>query len=296
MPNKIGISLPLDYVAGAVSTPEAEVFRKLLGPPPDGLAALRDWGVRHIELRGLGADTPGGVLHNVWQALADAGMSLSFHAVSPSEDGWGLSLAALDQCLGQTSVVTPVIITVHARAGENMAVEEYAAQTARHLEAIVHDIARARLPVRLALENNRQTQRRDPSTTCTGILIMLDGLDPSIAGICWDFGHMWANVQLHDAPPVPPVDFLRRVIHVHIHEYDGQTHRPLTGGAAPLREYLGFLVAAGYDGVYNLELEPHRARRGFDTDLADSVRILHDTLQELRSGHLPQAVGPIPLA
>jgi sugar phosphate isomerase/epimerase len=53
----------------------------------------------------------------------------------------------------------------------------------------------------------------------------------------------------------PSGDFLKRVIHTHIHDIsrDGATHFPLTSGILPLSECLDRLANEKYQGYLNFE-------------------------------------------
>ena len=101
------------------------------------------------------------------------------------------------------------------------------------------------------------------------------------AGICFDFGHTFWNVEHHMLDPEPPAEFLQRTIHTHIHDIGTNgTHYPLNVGTVPLAKYVGMLKEAGYSGVYNLELGCHRFAEEYEIPDAffSSVDILKQAL------------------
>ena len=74
-------------------------------------------------------------------------------------------------------------------------------------------------------------------------------------------GHFYYHAikNVGDPTLLPSEDFLKNVIHTHIHgTLDGNTHFPLTEEyELPIESYVDAL-GIGYEGLYNLELEPPR--------------------------------------
>jgi len=62
------------------------------------------------------------------------------------------------------------------------------------------------------------------------------------------------NTRNFGLPLFPPAEFLRRIIHVHCHDADGEDHQPLVHGNVPWKEFLKKLAAAGFDGTVVLEV------------------------------------------
>ena len=82
-------------------------------------------------------------------------------------------------------------------------------------------------------------------------------------GVCWDMGHYAYNIVTLGLPAetCPVRDILGQVIHTHIHSLhhpELDTHFPLQRTNEPVKSYLAALRAAGYQGIYNIELEPER--------------------------------------
>ena len=279
---KVGVSLPLEYVAGCEGAVSAGPWLAAFGEPRQGLATLRHWGVTHVELRDLNAGTPAAALKAAWLALLREGLLPTIHCATPAQSCPRIEDAfpALAEGLAVHGPRAPVTLTMHALAGLEKSSSDYAEQTVEVLTSLAAGIASRGVPVRLALENNRQGQRLDPSTTCEGMLAMLHGLAGPVVGVCWDFGHMWANIELWGAAATPPVAFVRRVIHAHVHAFDGATHRPLASGMAPLKRWVAMLTGENYRGVYNLELSPNRTTRGLALDVKQSIEVLCQTVAE----------------
>jgi sugar phosphate isomerase/epimerase len=131
------------------------------------------------------------------------------------------------------------------------------------------------------LEINKTKAKVDPSFTWDGVTSIVEAVAHPALGICWDFGHAFFNYRSGLISAEPPDTFLQKVIHTHIHDLGptGTTHFPLREGVVPLARNCELLRFAGYDGVYNLELEP--ARYPDDTELSttlyDSVATLINT-------------------
>ena len=112
--------------------------------------------------------------------------------------------------------------------------------------------------LQIALENNNPSsanliklgiQRDD-------VLALLSLIDRPQTGICWDMGHDALTTQ----PVTAPDDWIRNVIHVHLHDFDqdGQDHYPLIFGNVPYRYWLSQLKQAGMVGIVVLELKGER--------------------------------------
>ena len=115
----------------------------------------------------------------------------------------------------------------------------------------------AAVGVKIALEN----MEMPPQLTA-----LLDALDPSVFGLCWDCGHNFAYTPQFD----PLAKYPGRVLTVHLHDNDGKS----TVGAPNTRDDAHFLPfdgkmdwadamarlsAAGYDGPIMLEVKRGRA-------------------------------------
>ncbi|MHC4413651.1 MAG: sugar phosphate isomerase/epimerase family protein [Planctomycetota bacterium] len=85
---------------------------------------------------------------------------------------------------------------------------------------------------------------------------LLEVVTGSDCGACWDFGHAVMNARRFETPLDPPKALLRRFVHVHCHDVDGDDHRPLIHGNVPWPRFLDMLAAHGFDGAVILEVPP----------------------------------------
>ncbi|MBQ8955000.1 MAG: sugar phosphate isomerase/epimerase, partial [Clostridia bacterium] len=135
---------------------------------------------------------------------------------------------------------------------------------------------RERLNVTLALENNRIHSSGLSIVECDGVIATVREVNRPNVGTCFDFGHLYSNFLTYPecTPFLPPDGFLQAALQTHIHGVKGITHYPLLEGSLPLEDYLRHLRAAGYRGIYNLELESGRfwreiePREGFELSIA----------------------------
>lgn len=105
-----------------------------------------------------------------------------------------------------------------------------------------------------ALENLNSDPRRVKIGVTRGeTLDIVEEIDDRRLGLCWDTGH---DVQAGRAN-VPDTDWLRHVVHVHLHDIDenGTDHYPLLYGRVPYRVWLPVLVQVGFGGIVTLEIK-----------------------------------------
>jgi sugar phosphate isomerase/epimerase len=94
-------------------------------------------------------------------------------------------------------------------------------------------------------------------------------------GVCLDIGHAYMNAERFGVPLDPPLEFLKRVAHVHCHDADGIDHRPLIHDRVPCERVLRSAIEHGFDGTVVLEVPPeiYVESGGFDT-LVQSIEKL----------------------
>lgn len=260
----VGASLPLSFL--------------LSGGAPFGdrnalLASIHARGVQSVELRSVKPNTaPDDVLaaaQHVW----DAGMQITVHSTASSVEtavnDVFAPLVRLLPALRQDSVV----LVIHPVVGDNAAM----------LRALDAHIEENGYPVRIALENNRLLP--DKVSDGDSVALVLEAAiaaDCKHVGLCWDMGHYrYFLKKLHpdQLDMLPPRAFLERVIHTHIHATNGlRTHFPLHLYELPLKAYCDALKNAGYNGVFNTELEAKRFE-----DLHDPTDALMGTIDALIS-------------
>ncbi len=280
---RIGFSLPLRYLAETPASTDEQLLAEALGPPSACLALLRLRGVASIELGRINANTDPGEALLAAARVLEAGLGLTLHGYlpDPAADGpfaaFFPPLAPLAGLLGRAG--TPFVMVLHSyrgNAGEDP--EIFRERSAALLRRLASALGRENLPGRVALEIARNQGRADPGHSYQGLLEIRERAGHGAIGFCWDLGHAHRNVLEEKIPPAAPPEFLRHVIHVHLHDLapDGQTHWPLTERRLPLGAYLGALSALNYQGVYNIELYPSRwaAVRDVKQSILESLDIL----------------------
>ena len=269
----IGTSLPLGVLT---DNPNQEADKRLLdayGGSRALLAAFRKLGVGAIELRAVRPDTPREVTAACARAVLEAGLCLTVHATLTE-----LSARAFFDALTPALTLLPpdhpaVPLTVHSARTGSETLDR--AATIRLLGQWADYAERKRLNVTLALENNRIHSSGLSIVECDGVIATVREVNRRNVGTCFDFGHLYSNFLTYPecTPFLPPDGFLQAAVQTHIHGVKGITHYPLLEGSLPLEDYLRHLRAAGYRGVYNLELESGRfwremePREGFEMSI-----------------------------
>ena len=243
----IGISLPYKWLCGGKGLPVS---------PSVLLPQLRRRGVGSIELRTvpIGGD-PTEVLR-VADLLWEYGFSVTVHANAKSAEGIVTEVLQPISAILKHLRQRELIVTVHPIVGDNAAM----------LRTLSDEAAKAKYPVRFALENQRLLPDKSEGDSLALVLDAVRTVDRDNVGICFDMGHYAWYAERYAASPsaLPPKGFLSRVIHTHIHACaEGTTHFPLDGWGDPLGAYLKALDH-GYFGVYNLELSPKRYAHRYD--------------------------------
>lgn len=266
----IGVSLPYkDLVAGRMPG-GAE------GSLPTFLHELRESGADSIELRGVGRSPAPADMLAACRAVWACGMTVTLHGDVRSAG------TAVSDVFDPLVLVLPEIrehqpllsVTIHPIPGdEGTSVTD---MNVRMVNALSDHILTHGLPVRIALENNRKMPDKSMGDSAALVSDVIGRVRARlrgdarvgdtfrsgvncVAGICFDMGH-YAWYRDETAPGeayVPPdEDFIRYVIHTHIHAVSpgGQTHFPLTeDNYLPLRDNLEAL-GHRFGGQLNLEL------------------------------------------
>ena len=251
----IGVSLPFRRLTGEQDTPFADIDAFL--------KKLKNEGVCSIELRAVAPGTDPDSVFDVVQKIRNSGMRITVHGSIKSQE-----TAVSDIFDPLTKVLSyfvgdELIITVHPTVYDNVAI----------LKSVSDYITENNLPVRIALENNRFMPDGERGDCIGFVLSIVNSVNRDNVGICFDMGHYYYN-SLIDSPDdekvLPPKEFLRKVIHTHIHALGtgNSTHFPFNSDTAlPLKEYLDAL-AHNYFGVYNIELEHRRVAELYNDEEA----------------------------
>jgi len=237
--------------------------------PENLLPKLRERGVKCIELRTVSEDALSKEVLGVANLLWDHGFYVTVHAECRSFESAAADVfVPLSQMLANLRQ-KDLVITLHPVIGDNAAM----------LTMLSNHIIEHRLPVRIALENNRKMPNGSDGDCLSFVLDTVLRVDRKNVGICFDMGHYaWYAENFTGSPnTLPSAAFFSRVIHTHIHAYtEGTTHFPLNEWREPFSLYIERL-RIGYDGIYNLELEPGRYAHRWDG--AESYLFSVDTLR-----------------
>ena len=171
----------------------------------------------------------------------------------------------------------PAPVVIHGAWSETRPHDVLYADTIAFLEWVL-----GRYPsLALALENLAPDPRRGKiGTTRTEARRIVEKIDDHRLGLCWDMGHDVKAGRL----TTPNVSWLRRVVHVHLHDIDENEtdHYPLLHGRVPYRAWLPALVQAGFKGIVTLEikggqlahLEFEQVERVLAASIAETTRLL----------------------
>ena len=146
----------------------------------------------------------------------------------------------------------PVTVVVHGARSETRSLPHLVDDTVRFVEWVLHDFPN----LTLALENlNHRTGFNRVGESEAQLLDMVEQFNHPRLTICWDVGHhvMAGNTA------APPVDWLKRVGHVHIHDLDpsGLDHLPFIYGRVVPGAWLSQLPDT-FAGIVTLELNGQR--------------------------------------
>lgn len=259
--NSIGASLPWDYLSGKGVTGEAEMTKAVLGEAEEGLAFLKQIGVSSIELRHLHHSLGKEDMKKAFGALGKAGVTITIHSEDPPDsENWSIpdlfpwfNILENDHLIEQKDVV----IALHPLTKKDEGtVEEMREGTIKMISKLMRKRADWHHNYHFALENQREKGLIDPCTSFDTVLAVWQAVGQPDLGVCWDFGHGFANHLKNGHPLIPSDDFLKLTTHTHIHDLgpEGQTHWPFMTDQVPLDRFIGLLQDYGYQGTFNLEL------------------------------------------
>jgi len=259
--NKIGMSLPWDYLSENYITKESTVVKDVLGTPEKGLKLLKSFGVTSIELRHLNPGLKTEAMRRALLRLQESEINISIHSEDPPDsDNWVVTdLFPWRELLEEPGIIsqTDITLALHPVTGKGKSsVEKLGSETLRVLSELATIQKDWRPAYHFALENQRVKGLVDPGTTFDSIQTLWSQVDSPAIGICWDFGHGYANHLKNNYPEMPSDKFINAVTHTHIHDLgpSGSTHWPFIENKVPLEKFIGKLKNRNYQGIYNLEL------------------------------------------
>jgi sugar phosphate isomerase/epimerase len=193
--------------------------------------------------------------------LVDSGVNISIHAESlPKSDDWSVHdiLPWIDILENEGGVnQDEIVVAIHPQQSSgNESADDLRLGTIKILRMLAEVNKSLKRDYRFALENQRYRGFADPGTSFDGIYSMWAGINSPAVGICWDFGHGFANHIKNNQQRIPTEEFIAATIHTHIHDLSpaGSTHWPFAENVVPLEEFTSHLAVHGYKGIFNLEL------------------------------------------
>lgn len=255
----LGVSLPLDWL---ITGDGLDLTRKA------AFKLLKQNNVRSVELRTVRARHCAADIKTVAEMLWDYGFMITVHGEVTSVD------TAVSEVFSPLCELLPVLrqpslnVTIHPLQGDNVEM----------LTLLDRHITENGLPITIALENNRLLPNKAEGDCAALVLEAVSSVDSPNIGICFDFGH-YLYYRLKNFPDeafcLPDKEFLKRVIHTHIHGLNDKfkTHFPLNGNNMPLESIFNGL-SFEYFGLYNLELDFPRFKDDPKSALENSLKVL----------------------
>lgn len=215
---------------------------------------LKNKNVQSVELRSVRPSHESEQVKNACDLLWANGFNVTVHSrvnslescISDIFDNLESTLLNLKQEF--------LIITIHPIDDDN----------ALMLTMLSEHITNNGYKAKIALENNRLLPNGDEgdSTALVADAVMRAGKEN--VGICFDMGHLAYFVKKNcddDSDYKINPEFLKRVIHTHIHGTSGlTTHYPMSDEDVRTSSFMNAL-SHGYLGVYNIELDFPRIQK-----------------------------------
>lgn len=146
---------------------------------------------------------------------------------------------------------TQPVVVIHGARAEKGERETFFQDTCGFLRWALNEFH----DIRLAFENNTVAiaQSIKIGDTIEEVSRVVDAVYDPRLGICWDMGHY----ALAGFTSLPEETWLKKVIHVHIHDLDNShtDHFPLVYSSYDHTGWLEALISAGMNGIATLEVK-----------------------------------------
>lgn len=152
-----------------------------------------------------------------------------------------------------------IALVLHGASDSYCSRDENESSTVGLLDWLASQIDRETLPAYAALELGAAKPGRPTAAARSreSTMRIVNHVGSERVGICWDIAHDQENAATEDSwTPEPDERFLRRVVHVHVHDLggDGLAHYPLVIGNVPFENQLGALAALGQLPAITMEV------------------------------------------
>jgi len=288
---RIGFSLYTDLLQENVQWRRKREWSLNFASTDEILKCLRSEGVTSVELK-LPAVISTPELIAYLKKLIDFGFEYTFHAPVGMDypeqfeafAGQLVSIARIsEQEFGRSS-----IFVVHGLSRAKCTKSFLLGCTREFLRRTQVVLANTKFGLILeVLRESADNRKIRTGTSYNEILELLQSPELELVGICWDFGHSFAQAEHGIHSLIPPEAFLERVRHTHVHDYKNDiTHIPLGNGALPYQDYIQCLVRRGFAGIFNLELNPGRIHdpENFKNYIIQSIRLIKKALNIKETG------------
>lgn len=273
---KIGVSLSPHLLCDC---PDNEGDRRLYDKfsyVKNLLYNLKEAGVTHIELRNLEPFEKDYVAKTSIERIREFGFGITIHSKLSKE------ITPYDFCSYYYQYINDTAFTFHA-FDDGKVLSQNRAFVSKMLREYADFSNVNNMKFTFALENCRVKDKNTVNGLCSHTLSCVSLASRKNAGICFDFGHRISNVRngFVKEGTVPDKAFLKRVVHTHIHDLlpNFSTHGPLLSNKGEVENLVTVLKESGYDGIYNLELEPNRYYEIYDP--ADALFQSIETLRQI---------------
>lgn len=287
---KIGFALYIDVLLGLEFSPKRSMWERACASSRELLNCLKNEGIDNIELK-LPSEFWDRRIRTVLQMIKEYGFHYSFHAPGMTDFPGGMEnyIHYLNQLCKVSSEFDEsfIMVVLHGLSGTSINREILISESKKWLKEIVTKVGDSNF--KFVLENLRDINsngKRKCGTSYREILEIQNYVGREHLGICWDFGHGYSQAEYGIHERIPPSEFLEQVWHTHIHDYrDNITHLPLGHGIIPYQLYIYKLLESGFDGIYNLELNPSRVNdpENFLKYITKSIRLLKLILVDIES-------------
>lgn len=287
---KIGFSLYADKFLSPTRWENRKEWFYNFSSITDILSCLKKEGVRYIEIK-LPADFAIEDIRTGLGTLVEHGFEYTFHAPNgldfPEQvEAYLQQLHAIAR-ISESQFKRSTLFVIHGLSHTGLDKVNLLRQTTEYIRRLLADLDDTKF--KFVFENLRDpvlNGKKRSGTSYAEVLYIQKMIQSNRLGICWDFGHSYAQAERGVHERVPPPEFINQVWHTHVHDYEkNTTHIPLGHGSVPYQFYIQRLLEVGFDGIFNLELNPRRLMdpENFMTYIIKSIRLLKLVLKGVSS-------------
>ena len=259
---KIGFSFFWPVIQGKSDPNRSDIWRIAFPDINYSLIKLKEFGITSIELKLTENLDCAEVIKSI-EKLLKIGFNVTLHASGriqyPKDLIWQVqNIGQISKTIIEKFNFDPLWV-IHPLVSSSIKRDLLFEQTIEYLNKIVSYLNG--IPAKIAVEilRPKEKERCVIGQDYYEILEIVSKINSEKVGICWDFGHAYAAYEINVHDQFPPVEFLDKVIHCHVHDSKNQmTHLLLGEGDLSYQDNIKLLLKRGYDGIFNLEIVPHK--------------------------------------